>query len=495
MRLTGIIDYTMDNFLCVRGFASMLELAEISEADKNIQRDLIKGHKGEMEAFLSDGRFTFFPEVILCANMNGSEENNDKINILREAVRAENALRTTTINNIKYSVKRNAVKKENNDLAFDVTLTIIMEFDKSLIAEKKFLRIDGNHRLSAVNPDSSYASKRIPYCLLLFRDNFETDKFCRALFYNINAKQIPLKMEQTLRVIIESEQTFDDEILKEAFGFNYYLTRRIIKKIELSDFPFVKMFIEKSKYTYFVEVIKLLLDNKLIEENEESADKISDKIPQINDALHFAAIENVPKNVEIIGAYTYYLADKNKENKNKADKFLKWVNKNKLMDIAELHMKDVIDIFDKIYNNLPKKIFMSMEFAKKTEDTYKEVKDVRDIMLRKYNVEIEVIRVDEHKDGYSDLINNRIIAGIDDCDLLIADLTYGNKNVHHEIGYAQGKGKKVLLLYHIRDGISPSDEIGSNLSMHDQIRFYNNTELRSCLLEKLKDYFLKGKLF
>ena len=55
MRLTGIIDYTMDNFLCVRGFASMLQLSEISKADEKIQRDLIDDHRGEMENFLSDG--------------------------------------------------------------------------------------------------------------------------------------------------------------------------------------------------------------------------------------------------------------------------------------------------------------------------------------------------------------------------------------------------------------------------------------------------------
>ena len=45
MRLTGIIDYTMDNFLCIRGFAPMLELAQISRADENIQRDLIEEHR------------------------------------------------------------------------------------------------------------------------------------------------------------------------------------------------------------------------------------------------------------------------------------------------------------------------------------------------------------------------------------------------------------------------------------------------------------------
>ena len=120
MRLTGIIDYTMDNFLCVRGFASMLELSEISKPDENIQRDLIDDHRGEMEAFLSDGRFTFFPEVILGVNMCITEADIEKINVLRETVRAENKSLRTTINGIKYVIKRNAVKKENNDLAFDV---------------------------------------------------------------------------------------------------------------------------------------------------------------------------------------------------------------------------------------------------------------------------------------------------------------------------------------------------------------------------------------
>lgn len=488
MRLTGIIDYTMDNFLCVRGFASMIELADISIADENIQRDLIEDHRGEMEAFLSDGRFTFFPEVILGANMKGSETDVEKIGILHEKIRTEQGLRTIAINNIKYSVKRNAVKKENNDLAFDVTQTIIMEFDKSSLIGKEFLRIDGNHRLSAVNERSSYASKRIPYCLLLFRDADETDKFCRALFYNINTKQIPLRMEQNLKVIIESEQTFDDETLKSdpSFGFNYFLTRQIIKTVDLSDFPFVKMLISESKFTYFVEVFKLLLENKLIEQTDESLNTISKALLDINVALQAATLVNAPKNLAIIGAFTYYtLADK-----RKSDEFLKWVKRNSLTEISDLHISDVIDIYDKIYDNLPKKIFMSMWFNKKTADTYKEVKDVKEIVLRDYNIEIEIIKVDEHKDGFSDVISKRIIEGIDSCDLLIADLSYGNKNVHHEIGYAQGKGIKVLLLYHIRDGANASEEIGSNLSMHDQLRFSTYGELRTGLIEKIKDRFL-----
>ncbi len=487
MRLSGIIDYTMDNFLCVRGFASMLELSEISKADANIQRDLIEDHRGEMEAFLSNGMFTFFPEVILGANMCGTEADKERINILRESVRNESKPLRTTINNIKYFIKRNAVKKENNDLAFDVTQTIIMEFDKASLIGKEFFRIDGNHRLSAVNEHSSYANKRIPFCLLLFRDAEETDKFCRALFYNINTKQIPLKMEQNLKVIIESEEAFDDDtLLKDpSFGENYFLTREIINQIDLSDYPFLKMFIEDNKFTYFVEVLKLLLDNDLIKKDEEGVFSVITALKKIDNALKVAVLVETPNNLAVIGAFSYYeLLDE-----RKADEFIKWVKRNSLTQISDIHIFDLINIFDKIYDNSPKRVFMSMWFNKKTEDTYNQVKDVKEIVARDYNVEIDIIKVDEHKDGFSDNISKRIIEGIDSCDLLIADLSYGNKNVHHEIGYAQGKGKKVLLIYQNREGALASDEIGSNLSMHDQLRFTTYGELRSGLLKKIKYIF------
>lgn len=65
MRLSGILDFSMGNFLCVRGFASFKKLSEISERNPDIQRNLIEKHKGEMATFLNRGEYRFFPEVIL----------------------------------------------------------------------------------------------------------------------------------------------------------------------------------------------------------------------------------------------------------------------------------------------------------------------------------------------------------------------------------------------------------------------------------------------
>ena len=99
------------------------------------------------------------------------------------------------------------------------------------------------------------------------------------------------------------------------------------------------------------------------------------------------------------------------------------------------------------------------------------------------------IKVDEHKDGYSDEIYSRIVDGIEASSLVVADLSYGNRNVHHEIGYAQGRGKKILLLYQTRESVEAKEEIGSNISMHDQVRFKNQTELRPALLRRIRNYF------
>lgn len=168
---------------------------------------------------------------------------------------------------------------------------------------------------------------------------------------------------------------------------------------------------------------------------------------------------------------------------------LSWVKENSITRVPGLHMNDLIQIFDQIYENRPKSIFVSMQFSVETEDTYQTIKDVRDILKRENGLEIKLIKIDEHHDGYSDEIYHRIIDGIKESSLVIADLSFGNKNVHHEIGYAQGLAKKVLLLYKTRDGVPANSEIGSNISMHDQVRFRNQAELRPILLRKIREFF------
>ena len=198
-----------------------------------------------------------------------------------------------------------------------------------------------------------------------------------------------------------------------------------------------------------------------------------------------AKVQCVPQNLAVIGALSYYrLVDMNKYHQ-----FLRWVKENCITQAPDIHMNDLIQIFDRVYESMPKSVFMSMPFRTETEDTYQTVKDVKEILKRENNIDFNLIKVDEHEDGYSDEIFKRIVEGISEASLVIADLSFGNKNVHHEIGYAQGLKKKVLMLYQLRDDTDPKKEIGSNISMHDQLRFKNQTQLRPELLKKIRQFF------
>lgn len=480
VKLSGVLDYSMGGFLCLRGYALFKQLSIVSEANKDVQRDLIEQHKGEMAAFLNTGEYRFFPEVVLSLNLL-SGDNHDDIEYFYEVIRTKSSW-NQKLGNYRISVSNNETKDPDSGAIQRIVQIAHITFDETQV---KLRRIDGNHRLSAADTVSS--SFLAPFCIILFRNPSEEDQFARAIFHNINAKQIPLKLEENLRVILESPHVFSDEKLKSdpSFGWQYYLARKTAEKENFNDYPFITALIRGSKYTYLLEEYTLLLRSGTVPKADEAVDQFCDQLSVIESALQEAQLHSVPQNLAVIGALSYYkLTDS-----NKYQQFLRWVQENSITQIPDVHMHDLIRIFDKVYENMPKSVFMSMQFSPETADTYQTVKDVRDILKRENGIDFKLIKVDEHEDGYSDEIYHRIIDGINESALVIADLSYGNKNVHHEIGYAQGLKKKILMLYKTRSGIEPKTEIGSNISMHDQLRYSNQTELRPKLLKKIRQFF------
>ena len=470
--LSGILDFSMGNFLCLRGFADYKTLSRISEENKDVQRELIEKHKGEMAAFLNSGEYRFFPEIVLSVSLLTGNNHSEVSNFLNAVIgRREWNKKLGDIN----------ISIFNHD-AGDKNRVAHIAFDETKI---KLNRIDGNHRLSAAN--EVIGDFKVPFCLILCQNPDDENRYSRAIFHNINAKQIPLDLEENLKVILDSDSVFTDDKLKSdpSFGWKYYLARKAPRKIDFSKFPFIQTLIRDSEYTYFLEEFDLLLHCGLLNESDASIETFTDELPAIEESLQEAQLNSLPQNLAVIGAISYYkLTDPQKHKL-----FLRWVKENCIAEAPNIHMADLIEIFDKVYENMPKSVFMSMQFCRETEDTYQTVKDVRETLKRENNIDFELIKVDEHTDGYSDEIYHRIIDGIKKSSLVIADLSYGNKNVHHEIGYAQGLNKKVLLLYQTRNGVDSKMEIGSNISMHDQLRFVNQTELRPALLKKIRQFF------
>lgn len=485
VKLSGILQYSMGGFLCLRGFSSYKMLSAISEPNPEIQRELIERHQGEMAEFLNGGEYRFFPEVILSLNLTDGKSEFDRIDSLHTDLRSGQTW-NKSISDFQFTMSQNVTKNVLN--VFDP----LPRIEKINIAHLKFdekkhkiTRIDGNHRLSAAtNVRDDFM---VPFCLLLFQNPKENEQYSRAIFHNINAKQVPLNLEENLKVILESDEVFSDEKLKTdpSFGWAYYLARKTAQLENFDEYLFINSLIRGAKYTYLLEEFELLIKNQILPKSDEAVKSFRAQLPQIEAALQEAQLHVIPNNLAVIGAISFYKLT----NDSKYQRFLAWVKENSITQAPSIHMNDLIQIFDQVYENMPKSIFVSMQFSIDTEDTYQTIKDIKRTLKLENGIEIKLIKVDEHHDGYSDEIYHRIIDGIKESSLVIADLSFGNKNVHHEIGYAQGLGKKVLLLYQTRDGIPANSEIGSNISMHDQVRFHNQTELRPILLNKIRQFF------
>lgn len=430
MKISGIIDFSMDNFLCIRGFAHLKDLYMISESIPEIQRSLIEEHKGEMADFLNKGEFTFFPEVILSTVLSEGEDT-QKVDNLYSNVRQKNGQPKTKINDLNISIScANKTKSKKDGRIPDVLCTANMEFDEKNM--KKFYRIDGNHRLSAA--EESKKDYSTPFCLLLFKTPEESNKFNRAIFHNINAKQIPLKLEQNLKVIIDGEDVFVDEMLANdpSFGYHYYLARKVLKSIDLSYFPFVNGFISESKNTYFVDLFKYLIEHGMIEKNEEGITIVKNQLGEINKAIEESEIINTTENIAVIGAMSYYKL----ESKLKYECFIKWIKKNNIGLIENLHIDDVIKIYDNIYQSTPKKVFLARWYPAESDSEYTaSVHRLNAIKSVVDELGLEFVDLGTKISGTYD-IRSLMYREIASSDIFIADLTGIRHNVMVEVGYA-----------------------------------------------------------
>jgi hypothetical protein len=343
---------------------------------------------------------------------------------------------------------------KGDNRSHDKIQTVYFDFNEQEV--NKFLRIDGNHRLSAVNSDSSYKDTIIPFCLLFFNGTGDTDKFCRALFHNINTKQIPLKTEQNLKVIIEGKEAFSDDVLKNdmSFGLPYYCTRKLCNSVNLEDYPLVNKFIGDSKYTYFVDVFGHLMRLGLIPEDESAVFEIRQCITDINTALDVSRITQITENIAVLGAMTVY---KMQNEDSKYDKFLLWVSKNNIWLVKRLHINDVINIFDEVYKNIPKKVFLARWYPAETDKNYGAAKHrLNAIKSIVEGFGLELIDIGTQEGGTFD-IRSAMYNEINEAHIFIADLTGSRPNVMVEVGYALNKLKCERMIFYF-EPLSENDK-------------------------------------
>ena len=528
MILSGILHTSLGGFTVIRGVAPLGDLARCSRFDGAYQRNLIETHKEEIERFLADRQYLFFPEVVLSASLrfkrSGNGDWRDK------GFRANVDGLALKLIKTKLPTGYNVVGSQAAP-----TLAYLTLGEEQLEEERGFrlFRIDGNHRLSAakdLKPHEANYGLPTPFCIVLHDEPTDAQRFEKVVFHNINAKQIPLTSEENLRLILQAgdDALFSDSDLldKPSFGPAYYLARKLLPQLNVEFLGgLTKPF--ENRHTLALALTQFLIAKDETLAQAFDAASLDDQVPRLRDALKMVnAVYEEPHRAHlresgchgVLVAFVYFAL---KNTGKQLPAFARWVMSNRIDRLApatttrglgyHYHLgrtqavdaASLVEVFDSVLSARRREVFVSMEFGTHTDAIYNAIEAAiervnKDHALQQVDLALKTIRIDRENKGHSYTIADEILQIIDGCGLLIADLTQSNKNVYHEVGFLmglnQGRGEPHENFILIADANQVKDNtIGFNLRAWQQIRFNDTLDLTNKLINSLEQHFqLRG---
>jgi hypothetical protein len=482
----GIYEMSLGGFPCVRGFATLRDIARCSYPDPAYQRELRPEHVEEIKGFFTAGKYLFFPEIVLSTTLEADYE--------KTGAPQGDPLQTV-MRGGKFMSNVNGLRITPRTSRYDLVVP-----DNA----KLFKRIDGNHRLSALEAlqDEAYDRFLAPFCIILF-DKTDAPSNEKALFHNINSKARPLTSEESLRGIIDDEVGFPDDDLKEQFGANYLMCRRTLKKLNFEYLPnLCAVFGQGDGH----EDCKRSVTLKSLEDVRSQLERLEiKKLPNVKTLIGaLQAVNQIYadprlKEAKAQGLFAAFLFWQLKPGAStgQISQFTNWVLRTHQYELGSINAADLIKIFEKIAESRKRQIFISMWFADKTKPNFDAIKLAIDDLNRDHKLDIKLreIRVDQFDTGYSYEINQEVLDLIENSGLMIADLSGGNRNVHHEIGYlmglnrGHGRPNDNFLLVHNEQMGAPAQEIGFNLAGIKQLRVKDTNALREDVKRQVEIFY------
>ncbi len=537
MILSGILHTSLGGFTVIRGVASLGDLARCSRFDGAYQRNLIETHRSEIEQFLADRQFLFFPEVVLSASLSFDYKRTGK-----RVVRPLGDLFTgkgfaSNVDGLSVRVVKTKLPKGLEVVGGSAAPTLayldIPEDQLKRDDGLRLFRIDGNHRLSAardLKPRDSAYQLDTPFCVVLHEDPTEKQRFEKVVFHNINAKQIPLTSEENLRLILQTGDgaLFTDEVLltKPSFGPAYWLARHLLPELR-SDFlsGFTKHF--ENKHTLALGLAQFLMAKQAVVDSADAA-VLQAELPRLRKALKavdatYEAASGQPLRVSachgVLTAFVYFAL---KNDGRQLHAFTRWIESNRIDRLApatttrglgyHYHLgrtqavdaASLVEVFESVLSARSREVFVSMQFSTPAgeEPVYKAIKEAIDTVNTRHGLQADLaltpVRIDHVNKGHSYTIADEILKVVHGCGLLIADLTQGNKNVYHEVGFLMGlnQGRTAaqdnFILLADNKQIQGDAAIGFNLRHWQQVRFDDPLDLKTKLVPALEAHFRLG---
>ncbi|MBA8819444.1 hypothetical protein BRY73_08500 [Ochrobactrum sp. P6BS-III] len=487
----GAFASSIGGFLTVRGYAPLSDIARCSYADEAYQRDLKPGHVEEIKKFFNDGEYLFFPEIILSVQLDVDYDSDgaptiDPFQMMREGIPFKSNISGLSIKPRKASSTRNLTRYE------------IAVPD----GQKLLKRIDGNHRLSAFEElkDVEFNRYVAPFCLVFFSSAKDARRNEKALFHNINSKAMPLTSEEVYKGIVDVPEDFSDNDLNDRFGPEYLQCRQLKSLLDFSYLTNLKNVFGKNKgqdecsrsvLIQSLQDVRGLIDPK----TTLDVDAVFGAIKRINDTYGDKRLQASTAR-GLFAAFLYYQLSSD-QSRGTYEQFANWVLRTHQYELRSINAADLIKIFGKIAQSRKRQVFVSMQFSEDTKPNFEAIKSAIDDLNVKHNLDIAIrpLRIDQFDTGFSYVINDEILRLIEDSGYLIADLTRGNPNVYHEIGYLmglnQGHGlphQNFLLVHNSSIGDAGKD-IRFNLAGIKQLRSSDTNGLREAVKRQISIYF------
>lgn len=604
MVFRGVVEASFGNYVCIRGFAPLGDLARHSRIDDSYQRRPTEAHVRDIRDFIKRGEYLYFPEILLgmaCDGFRCGEKRrrsrdrplglelehyeDDKsqsvglYHVLKNMVlprhekdprkcrfysRHFGSLTVTVGERKNYYDRCERERAAQNEDVPPFLLNVSVSGFERVNGGSPLYCIDGNHRLEAARQDKDLGRSLVPFCLMLFEDADTCREHGAMLFHNINYHSQPVSDERNARTIIGQEKAdgsllfSDGKLLSSgAFGHGeYYFVRKTFDRLSADIDPkadisftspmFRKVFSDNAEEsvarTFLLDIYTALFSRtekaKAQGRGEGSGRDcaIVDEIVNLVEQRPACDLmeASVPKEYarlvqEFIGRFIDVLHqtdgllcgrnDLKSENLNIAiveaavvlsfcrdhrypAYFLDYAATQRWGNVANLSVSEVMTLFEAQLERKRRTIFVSMPFHKYACDYhYQVIEEVVGELNEKCEEQLgdallDCHRIDRNKTGKTFEINQKVADAISECGLLIADLTYSNVNVFHEVGLLMGrafalKGRTnefdMILL---RDESESSvNDVEYNLHSLQIVRFKHPGDLRKQLRDRLLNFY------
>lgn len=501
--INGILEYCYNGIPVIRGYASYKTLIKLSFAHPAYQRIAEETHVQKLENFLkSPSSMKFMPEVILSYDCAGLWEHMEEWSDPGVSTPIEYLDIGAEYIGGRISIRDHATGLQLQRIKGSVANYKLIKLDVSdttLISQKPiFRRIDGNHRLQALE-QANINDFKIPYCIVLLSSSgvealHDCEKIEMEIFHNINSKAKPLTSIEQYRGLFN---LFNVNELQQ-YGNEYSLAKAYLDKYRNLHFNNIADYLIDSE-DIILHSIKFLLEKGF----KISEDDIAEILTKL-EHTYFYRHDKIQhcKSKDAIIPYIYYCMEGGKQENAKLSAYNNWFIENKLFNVDSFEPASMVDIFNSIYEIRCKQIFVAMPFKEELSFVFDAICDTINKINNDHKLELpKPIRIDKQIIGFSYDIVDEILENIKNAGLLIADLTEQNANVYYEAGYALGLikakvGNTAKVLYLISNPKEPENPFGDSkfdVQHYKMISYKNDgngvSELKANLEKELLAFY------